>query len=270
MSAQCKWKSTHMLVCGGAFAVDRIRKSTQEHLNTRFRWTLLMLSVVAVFASLSVTARPQSISDPGNTDGPAATTISDPPDLTYVRPTHGTKARNYLFDAYGPYPIVGAAAAAGINQITRTPPEWRQGAEGFGKRFGSDFAIAAIATTTRFGMAEALKEDTLYYRCACSGVWPRLGHAVTSTFTARRGVDGHRVFSLPALLAPYAGTAAAVYGWYPDRFGAKDVFRMGNYSVLAYVGGSIALEFVYGGPHSLLSHMHTHKRHSSADQEPGL
>ena len=57
-----------------------------------------------------------------------------------------------------------------------------------------------------------------------------------STLTARRGEDGHRVFSLPALVAPYAGAATAVYGWYPNRFGAKDAFRMGNYSLLAFAG----------------------------------
>jgi hypothetical protein len=185
-----------------------------------------------------------------------------------VRPTHKTKAGNYIFDAYGPYPIVGAASAAGINQFGNAPPEWGQGAEGFGKRFGSDFAIAAIATTTRFGLAEALKEDTLYYRCECSGVWQRTGHAVTSTFTARRGEDGHRVFSIPALLAPYVGTMTAVYGWFPDRLGAKDAFRMGNYSLLAYIGGNIALECVSGGQNSLLSHVHLHKGQNSPDQEP--
>ena len=52
-------------------------------------------------------------------------------------------------------------------------------------------------TTTRYALSEALREDTLYYRCECKGVFPRLRHAVISTFTARRGVDGHRVFSLP-------------------------------------------------------------------------
>jgi hypothetical protein len=80
----------------------------------------------------------------------------------------------------------------------------------------------------------------LYYRCECKGVFPRLGHAVISTLTARRGEDGHRVFSLPALVAPYAGTMTAVYGWYPGRYDDKDAFRMGNYSLLGYVGGNIA------------------------------
>jgi len=177
-------------------------------------------------------------------------------DLSYVRPTQKTKLHDYVFDAFGPYPIVGAAFAAGINQAYNTPPEWQQGAEGYSRRFASNFAIAGVSTTTRYALAEAFKEDTLYYRCDCKGVFPRLGHALISTLTARRGTDGHRVFSFPALVAPYAGTTTAVYAWYPGRYNAKDAFRMGNYTMLGYVGGNIALEFLYNGPHSLLSRVH--------------
>jgi hypothetical protein len=140
--------------------------------------------------------------------------------------------------------------------------------EGYGKRFGSDFGIAAVGTTTRYALAEALREDTLYYRCACRGVVPRLGHAIFSTLTARHGADGHVVFSIPALVAPYAGSMTAVYGWYPDRFGAKDAFRIGNYSLLTYAGGNIALEFLYSGPHSLLSRMHLNNTHGALDPGP--
>ena len=129
----------------------------------------------------------------------------EPMDLTYVRPTQRTKVSNYVFDAFGPYPIAGAAILAGINQFTNSPPEWNQGVEGYGKRFGSDLGIAAVGTTTRYGLSEAFKEDALYYRCECSGVFPRLRHAVISTLTARRGEDGHRVFSLPALVGALCG-----------------------------------------------------------------
>jgi hypothetical protein len=86
---------------------------------------------------------------------------------------------------------------------------------------------------------------------------------VISTVTARRGDDGHRVFSIPALVAPYAGTMTAIYGWYPGRYDAMDGFRMGNYSFLWYAGGNIALEFLYSGPHSWLSRMHMNNRHGA-------
>jgi hypothetical protein len=108
----------------------------------------------------------------------------------------------------------------------------------------------------------------MYYRCECRGFLPRLTHAAVSTLTGRRGKDGHRVFSIPSLIAPYAGTMTAVYGWYPRRYGARDAFRMGNYSLLGYMGGNISLEFFYSGPHSLLNRMHLNNTHGSPDAGP--
>jgi hypothetical protein len=216
----------------------------------KMRQAMLVLLAVAV---LPVLVKAQSLADSGTVVVPVPTAL---PNLTYTPPTEKTKLHNYLFDTFGPYPIVGAAFVAGINQAYNTPPEWKQGAEAYGKRFGSNFAIAAVSTTTRYALAEALREDTLYYRCECNGFFPRLSHALISTLTARRGEDGHRVFSFPALVAPYAGTMTAVYAWYPSRYDAKDAFRMGNYLQLGNVGANISSEFFYGGHHSLLSRMH--------------
>jgi hypothetical protein len=181
----------------------------------------------------------------------------------YERPTQKVKLVNYFFDAYGPFPLVGSALVAGINQADDSVPDWGQGLKGYGRRWGSNFGIGAITTTTRYAMAEALREDTLYYRCECTGIFPRLRHALISTFTGRRGEDGHRVFSIPSLVAPYVGEMVAVYGWYPARYDAKDAFRQGNYSLLAYAGGNVALEFFPSGPHSFLSKMHLQNRHAA-------
>ena len=229
----------------------------------KMRRLMLLLLAIAGLAALPVPAKAQALADSGDTSGTVASTAQAPPDLIYTRPTEKTKIENYLFDAFGPYPAAGAAFAAGISQAYNTPPEWKQGAEGYGKRFGSDFGIAAISTTTRYGLAEAFREDTLYYRCECKGVFPRLRHAVISTLTARRGQDGHSVFSFPALVAPYAGSMTAVYAWYPGRYNGKDALRMGNYTMLGYVGGNIALEFLYSGPHSLLHRMHLNNGHGA-------
>ncbi len=231
---------------------------------------VLLVLIAAALAATPVRARSQSLTssgDPSATSGvtPSATGTSD---STYARPSERTKVSNYAFDAFGPYPIAVSAITAGINQWTNSPPEWGQGAEGFGKRFGSDFGIAAIGTTTRYGLAEVFREETLYYRCECGRLIPRLGYAVISTFTGRRGQDGHRAFSNSALVAPYAGSMTAVYLWYPDRFNAKDAFRMGNYSLLESIGSNIALEFFYSGPHALISRMHLNNAHGSPVQGP--
>jgi hypothetical protein len=232
------------------------------------RSVLLMLLIAAVVASVPGVARSQSLASSGDSSGLVADTPPVQLEPPYLRPTQGTMGRNYLFDAFGPYPIVGSAFVAGINQISNAPPEWNQGLKGYSRRFGSDYGIALVTTTTRYGLSEAFKEDAMYYRCECSGIFPRVRHALLSTLTARRGEDGHRVFSIPALVGPYAGSMTATYGWYPSRYNAKDAFRTGNYSLLAFAGGNIALEFLYSGPHSLLHRMHLNNAHGAPDPGP--
>jgi hypothetical protein len=241
----------------------------EENLDMKMRRFMLLLLVIADLAALPVLAKAQSSATPPDSPGTVANTPPAQRDLTYTRPTEKTKFHNYIFDMIGPYPILGAALSAGINQADNTPPEWRQGAEAYGKRFGSNFGIAAVSTTTRYTLAEVFGEDTLYYRCECKGFFPRLSHAMISTLVTRRGDDGHRVFSVPSLVAPYAGTMTAVYAWYPSRYNAKDGFRMGNYTLLGYAGGNIAREFIYGGPHSLWSrHMHHGQGAQNQDSKP--
>jgi hypothetical protein len=67
---------------------------------------------------------------------------------------------------------------------------------------------------------------------------------------------GHRWFSFPALVRPYAGATTAIYGWFPGRRGVKDSLGMGNYAVLAADRGTVACEILfYGGPHTLFSQL---------------
>jgi hypothetical protein len=228
------------------------------------RRSMLMLLAVAWLATLPVRGDTQALAVPRVPNAfDTGTTVSQSY-LIYSRPTQTTEFHNYLYDAIGPYPLTVTAVAAGIDQMENSPPEWDQGVGGYGKRFGSDLGIEMVSTSTRYGLSEVLKQDPLYYRCTCKGLFPRLSHAVISTFTARTGEDGHRVFSLPALVGPYAGSMTAVYAWYPDRYGAKDALRIGNYSLLEYMGANITLEFFYTAPRSLISRMHLNNRHGAA------
>jgi hypothetical protein len=231
----------------------------------KLRRIVSSLAMAMGLAFLPMPVKAQALDGLGTTSGTPANTTSTLPDLTYSRPTESAKIRNYLLDAFGPYPFVVGAFAAGMSQANNNPPEWDQGTSGYGRRFGSALGIAAVGTTTRYGLSEAFKEDALYYRCECRGVFPRLRHAAFSILTARRGEDGHRVFSFPAMVAPYAGTMTAVYAWYPHRYGPKDAFRMGNYSMLGYIGQNIALEF-FSGSHTWRKRMDINNGHGSPDQ----
>lgn len=259
-------ESQCLLACRASPSGRRAEQSGNNYPSMKGHGVVLLVLVAAAMAAPSVQARSQSFSE--DSSATAGVAASGNLDLMYVRPTQRTMLNSYAFDALGLYPIAGAAFAAGINQLSNAPPEWNQGIAGFSKRFGSNFAIAAVGTTTRYGLAGAFKEDTLYYRCECEGPLLRLRHAVISTLMGRRGEHGRRVFSFSALAAPYAGSMIAVYGWYPDRFGAKDAFRMGNYSLLGHMGGNIALEFFYSGPHALISRMRLNNTHGSPIQGP--
>jgi hypothetical protein len=222
----------------------------------------VMLLVIAGRLAMPVSARAQAPADSGDRSSTFPSAPAAHLDF-YMRPTEATKLRNYFFDGFGPYPIGVAAVGAGISQIDDSPPDWKEGAAAYGKRFGSSFGVLAVTATTRYTLAEALREDTLYYRCECKGFFRRLGHAVISTVIAHRGDDGRSVFSFPDLVAPYAGSMTAVYGWYPRRYDAMDGFRMGNYNMLGYVGANITLEFFHTGPRSWISRMHLNNPHGA-------
>ena len=197
----------------------------------KMRRIMLLLLMVVV---LPTWAKAQTLADSSDSSGAAAIANPAYPELTYIRPTTKIKLHSYLFDAFGPYPLVGAGIAAGINQASDTPPEWMQGATGYSKRFVSDFGIAAVTTTTRYALARAFREDTSYYRCECKGVFPGCRTCVISTFTARRGEDGHRVFSYSV-----ARRAICRYHdcglWMVSRpLQRRRRLRMGNYSLLTY------------------------------------
>jgi len=185
----------------------------------------------------------------------------------YTAPTAELRFKNLMLDSLGPYPILISAAVAGDHQFTNDPPEWRQGARGYARRFGSGMGINIIDGTTRYGLSELLKQDTLYYRCACTGVFPRTWHAVLMTAMARKESDGKSVISIPSLISPYIATTTAVYGWYPARFGPKDAFRLGNYDLLEDIGANIVFEFFPSRPSSFLSRHHFNSRHAAINPE---
>ena len=52
----------------------------------------------------------------------------------------------YSEDLFSPFHILMGGAAAGITQAQNVPPEWGQGAVGYGRRFANYYAYAPLAT----------------------------------------------------------------------------------------------------------------------------
>jgi hypothetical protein len=93
-----------------------------------FRRYILFLLPLLGGASLYVLAptapaqTPVASSASPSTMGDSPTVKPPQGDPLYVRPTERMKLTAYWFDAYGPYPIAGAASIAGVNQAENTPP----------------------------------------------------------------------------------------------------------------------------------------------------
>jgi hypothetical protein len=201
--------------------------------------TALPLVSLLLVAMAGVPLSAQDIG--GNSVGPSGSPLK--PATQYQTPSARERFHRYVLDAYGPTAIFAAGITAATDQPENSPPEWKQGAAGFGRRFGSRFGQFAVAETARYGLATMLDLDTGYHRCECRGVLPRLGHALLSSVTAR-SATGHRVISIPDLVGPYAGGLVATSAWYPTRFGPKDGIRLGTWAFGIHTGVNIVREFL--------------------------
>jgi hypothetical protein len=127
------------------------------------------------------------------------TNASDFQPLTQKERTH-----LYLKTMVNPLGFLKAGFSGGINQWKDTPPEWEQGASGYGKRFADILGQYSIQRTATFGLSSALHEDNRYFNSGKKGVWSRTGYAVASGILARHD-DGSRHLSISQLGGVAAG-----------------------------------------------------------------
>jgi hypothetical protein len=162
---------------------------------------------------------------------------------TYGFPDRKQQFRNYLFSTFGPPALISTAVGAGLDQNKPAPPEWDTGIQGYGERYGWRFGMEIVGQTTEYSLGGLIHEDVTYHRCECAGFFPRSAHALSSILTARTP-SGRTVFSLPALVSPYAGSFTAVNASYPGRYEPSDAFRIGNTSFIFKAAGNLIGEFL--------------------------
>jgi hypothetical protein len=185
-----------------------------------------------------------------------AAEVSAPDSPTaYVPPSEAQKFHNFAWNALGPVAFAGSSVAAAIDQGFNFPGKWGQGADAYGARVASNLGISLVTASAQYSLAEAFHEDTAYYRCTCGGFFPRFLHAAVSSVASRRGDDGHTVLSPALTISPFIGPLTAANTWIPDHNGAKLGFNMGLHNLLGQFGQDEALEFLYGGPHTILGRL---------------
>ena len=176
----------------------------------------------------------------------------------YQFPTQQQRASDYAWNAIGPVAFTGAAFAGAIDQAFYFQKKWGQGWNAYGVRVASNLGISMVTATSQYSLGEAFHEDTSYYRCTCSGFGRRFVHAAVSSVTSRRGPDGHREFSVALTASPFIGPMVAANTWLPTHNGPWLGFNMGWHNMLGQFAQDEALEFMYGGPHTVLGHLQSH------------
>lgn len=161
----------------------------------------------------------------------------------YVRPDAKVRFERYVKDTVGPASWIGKVAGAGFATASNSPEEWGGSWKGFGKRVASNFGKGAISQTARYGLDEALKVDSHYYRSADRSTKARLKNAFISTFTARKA-NGKRTVGVPRIVGTYASNVIASETWYPERYNWKDGMRQGTISLGINVIADLFREFV--------------------------
>jgi hypothetical protein len=157
--------------------------------------------------------------------------------------TQRERTQMYWKTMVNPLGYMKAGLSAGIDQWKDKPPEWKQGASGYGMRFANIFGQYSIQRTVTFGISSVLDEDNRYYNSGMSGIWRRSGYAVLSGVLARDS-DGRRHVSVSQVGGVAAGAFLSRF-WQPhSQNSASDGAISFGLSMASNMGFSVVKEFL--------------------------
>jgi len=162
----------------------------------------------------------------------------------YVRPDAEKRFKNYLKDVTGPIAWGGIVGGAALSTATNSPEEWHGTWEGFGKRVASNFGKNLIRSTVSYGLDEAMKVDSHFYRSEDRRVSARIKNALISPVTARKA-NGKRIIGIPRIAGTYGANLIAYNTWYPNRYDWKDAMLNGTINIGTNAVYNLVREFIF-------------------------
>jgi hypothetical protein len=195
----------------------------------------------------AVTGRPAG--EAASTDLFAATAVgqdrtSAQTQSAYVRPDRKARFDRYVKSIFGPLSLGKTVLSAGWSTWRNSPEEWGDNWEGFGRRVASGMGKSVIKHSAIYGLDEALKYDSAYYRSKKKDVGSRVGNALISPVTAR-DKNGRRVIGVPRIVGTYTASIVAAETWYPSRYDYKDGLKNGTVSLGMNAAFNLIKEFVW-------------------------
>ena len=149
----------------------------------------------------------------------------------------------FVQDSLDPVTFLSTGFNAGVDQAENTDRSYGQGAEGYGRRFGAEFAGQASSRFFEdFAYPWIFAEDPRYYRLIHGSAGRRLLHALEHAVVAHHD-DGKRMFNF----SEWLGTTSTIVlsnTYHPDnqRGFAPAAQRVG-YSILQDMGFDVLREF---------------------------
>lgn len=202
---------------------------------------LFVVGLLLFASAYSISA--QTAPDPTPVSSPV-TSSTNLSTAQYVRPSAKTRFNRYLGSMFGPVALGKRVVSAGWSTWRNSPEEWGPQWEGFGKRFASGTGKTIIKSTVQYGLEEAFKLDSSYYRSKNKSVGARVKNALISPVTAR-DENGKRVFGFPRIIGTYTGSIVAAETWYPDRYTWKNGLRSGTISLGMTAAFNLVKEFIW-------------------------
>src|SRR5262249_26624349 len=120
-----------------------------------------------------------------------------------------------------------------------SPPEWGQGAAGYGRRLANNLAYNVARNTITYGLSSATHEDTRYFASGKVANRSRIAHALQSPVMARHE-DGRDSFSF-SNTAGIVGAKLMALTWAPPSWRTPGSVATGM--AWSY-GGTAALNLV--------------------------
>jgi hypothetical protein len=158
------------------------------------------------------------------------------------RLTLGERFRIYRHSIFNPDSAFAPAFGAAVGQANNEPPEWGQGASGYGTRLASGYGRLVISRTIRFGVAALDHEDPRFRYSDEAGFWRRFRYASVHYVMARTDDGGQ----MPAY-SRFAGTYGAAFianAWYPEsRANTGHALMRGSTALAAGYAWNVFREF---------------------------
>ena len=159
-----------------------------------------------------------------------------------TRLTFGERLKIYESSFKKPESLIGPVLGAGVGQLRNTPPEWGQGAHGFGERLASGYARSVIARTIAFGVAAADGEDSRFVPSHERGIWRRTRHAALGTFVSRTR-NGDTMPAISRFTGVYSAAFIANTWEPPSQATTSHALQRGSTALLSSVGWHVFEEF---------------------------